>query len=249
MTQLKSTTFVCLDCETTGLDPKNDRIIEIALIIFKGSETLASFESLIDPQCIIPEASYSIHKISQDMVMGKPTIAKVLPEVLELVGKAPIMGHGIDFDIQIILEEAARAGISTTIQHNPRIDTVRLARIYGESPSNSLEMLRTHFSIQEEGAHRAMSDVTVNIQVFHRLIHMYTTLPEVLQVLARPIIMKHMPLGKYKGRLFKELPLDYLQWAVRQKFDQDLIHSIKQELQRRKKGNLFSQASNPFHAL
>jgi DNA polymerase-3 subunit epsilon len=249
MSHLKSTTLVCLDCETTGLDPKNDRIIEIALIAFKGVETVSSFESLVNPECLIPEASYDIHKISQEMLKGKPKVEQVLPEILQLIGKCPIVGHGIDFDIQIILEEAARAGIHTTIQNNPRIDTVRLARLYGESPSNSLETLRNHFSIQEEGAHRAMNDVTVNIQVFQRLTHGYTTISEILQALAKPIIMKHMPLGKYKGRLFKELPLDYLQWAVRQKFDQDLIYSIKQELQRRKKGNLFSQASNPFQSL
>jgi DNA polymerase-3 subunit epsilon len=55
-----------------------------------------------------------------------------------------------------------------------------------------------------------------------------------------------MPLGKHKGRLFKELPHEYLQWAAHQNFDQDLLFSIRTELKKRKKGGLFIQAANPF---
>ena len=52
------------------------------------------------------------------------------------------------------------------IEKQPFIDTLRMARLYGESPINSLERLRQHFNIAAEGAHRAMSDVIVNIEVF-----------------------------------------------------------------------------------
>jgi DNA polymerase-3 subunit epsilon len=58
-----------------------------------------------------------------------------------------------------------------------------------------------------------------------------------------------MPLGKHKGRPMKEIPLQYLQWIVHKGFDQDLLYSIRTELSRRKKGNLFSQSSNPFSNL
>jgi DNA polymerase-3 subunit epsilon len=57
--------------------------------------------------------------------------------------------------------------------------------------------------------------------------------------------MKYMPFGKYKGRPFSEIPLQFLNWASRIDFDQDLLHSIQLELKKRKKGGQFGQATNP----
>ena len=68
-------------------------------------------------------------------------------------------------------------------------------------------------------------------------------------MLEKPILLKAMPLGKHKGRLMKEIPVEYLRWAVNKDFDQDLLFSIRTELKRRKSGNQFSQSSNPFSTL
>jgi DNA polymerase III subunit epsilon len=249
MVLIKDATFVCLDCEATGLDPKSDRIVEIACATFTLEQTLESYESLINPGCIIPEASIAIHHISQEMVDGKPTIEQVLPQILQLVGRHPIVGHGINFDIDLIDEAAKRANIPCTIKKNLAFDTLRLARLYGESPSNSLQQLRMHFNIEEEGAHRAMSDVIVNIQVFKYLASQFKAIKQIIDVLSKPIALKNMPLGKHKGRPIKELPLDYLMWAARQNFDQDLLFSLRSEINRRKKGTSFAQNANPFATL
>jgi DNA polymerase-3 subunit epsilon len=45
--------FCCLDCETTGLDGRNDRIIEIAFVKFTFSEIIENYETLINPDCKI----------------------------------------------------------------------------------------------------------------------------------------------------------------------------------------------------
>jgi DNA polymerase III subunit epsilon len=249
MRQINQETFVCIDCETTGLDPKEDRIIEVAAARFTLKETLTQFESLIDPERTIPESSIVIHQITQDMVLNKPTIDKVLPELLELIGKHIIIGHGVGFDIELIANAADRAGIPHTLRSNSSLDTLRMARLYGESPTNSLEKLREHFNIPLEGAHRAMNDVIVNCDVFRFLAQRYKTIEQLFDVLSRPIKMKIMPLGKHKGRPLKEVPLQYLQWAVNKDFDNDLLYSIRSEIAVRKKGNHFSQSCNPFKEL
>ncbi len=249
MSDLEKKRFVCLDCETTGLDPKEDRVIEVACVEFTLEKKLDEFETLIDPCCEIPEVSIAIHHITNKMVAGKPKIEEVLPKVLDFVGNRTIVGHGIQFDIEVISHSCDRAGITKNLRDNPFIDTLRMARLYGESPINSLEHLRKHFNIGSEIAHRAMSDVVVNIEVFKHLLKGYTSLNQLNKILAKPILLKEMPLGKHKGRPFKDIPVQYLRWAAHQDFDQDLLFSIRTELKKRKQGNLFSQASNPFQDL
>ena len=65
---LEIDTFVCLDCETTGLEPTEDRLIEIGLMIFTFKEIQESYETLIDPQRPIPEVTIAIHHITDEMV-------------------------------------------------------------------------------------------------------------------------------------------------------------------------------------
>jgi DNA polymerase-3 subunit epsilon len=89
----------------------------------------------------------------------------------------------------------------------------------------------------------------VNIEVFKYLAQPYKTLESLYQVLSKPIEMKTMPLGKHKGRVFKEIPLNYLKWAIHQDFDQDLIHSIKNELKKRNQGNGFNHVGSAFSGL
>jgi DNA polymerase-3 subunit epsilon len=246
---LKLEVFVCLDCETTGLDVEQDRIIEVALSKFTFDSTLESFETLIDPECLIPESSREIHKISQDMVMGKPKVTEVLPQVFSMLKHHIVVGHGIAFDLKMLEMAAKRACVPSPLENIRSVDTLRLARLYGESPTNSLEILRRHFNIEAEGAHRAMSDVKVNIEVFKHLVGSFKTTEQLLQRLEKPILLKTMPLGKHKGRRFDEIPIDYLQWAANKDFDQDLLYSIRLELKNRKRGNQFEQASNPFSHL
>lgn len=241
--------FVCLDCESTGLDVEKEAIIEFAAVKFTLTEQLESMETLIDPARPIPEESTKIHHITDEMVKDKPKIGAVLPSILAFIGDHPVVGHGISFDINIIMASAARLGISHQLKNTPLIDTLRLARLYGGSQVNSLEALRRHFNILPEGAHRAMSDVQVNIEVFKHLSKPFRSLNEILERLKKPISMPLMPLGKHKGRKFSEIPIEYLRWAVNQDFDQDLLFSLRSELKKRKQGDQFMQAGNPFASL
>lgn len=249
MKPLKEEVFICLDCETTGLDTSSDRIIEIAAVKFTFEKKLESFEALIDPQVPIPAMSQAVHNISSEMLAGKPQAKEALAPFFKFLQNHTLIGHSIQFDLQILQKEAQRSQIPCSLDQAAYIDTLRLARLYGESPVNSLQMLREHFNIAPEGAHRAMNDVTVNIEVFKKLSQKFKTLKELMERLKKPILMKIMPLGKHKGRKFSEIPIDYLRWAIKKDFDMDLLYSIKTEIRKRESGKNFYQASNPFSHL
>lgn len=240
--------FVCLDCEATGLSDQ-DRICEIAIAAFTLEGIEDTFHTLIDPEMEIPQEVQKIHGISNEMCAGKPKMADVLPKIVSWLEGRTIVGHSIGFDLALLERAALAASLHPGSFKRASIDTLRLARLYGESPSNSLEVLRRHFNIEETQAHRAMDDVFVNIEVFRHLSRPFRSLDQMFERLKKPILFKFMPLGKYKGRMFSEIPLNYLVWASKQDYDQDLRFSIKEEIKKRRAKNTFIQAANPFSQL
>lgn len=248
---MKQETFVCLDCESTGLDTKNDRIIEVAAVVFTLDKNLQEFQSLIDGESVITPENQKIHNISQEMLIGQPKIKTVLPDLLKMIDGYILVGHGIGFDIALIAAEADRAQIPCNILKSRSFDTLRMARMYGESPVNSLDRLRQHFNIEERGMHRAMSDVLVNIEVFRALARPYKNTEDLFRLLEKPIMLRTMPLGPHKGKKFDELPDHYLKRAEKMDFDQDLLYSLRSEIRSRsgKKKNSFDQGGNPFFKL
>ncbi len=246
---LSEEVFICIDCETTGLDSAQDRIIEVAAVLFTFSNIESTFETLINPGCLISPESIQIHNIYDEMVQGKPAIDKIIPQILTLIDKHVIIGHGIQFDIDFLAAEAKRHRIPNQLDTCRSIDTLRLARLYGQSSTNSLENLRKHFNIPEEGAHRAMNDVMVNIEVFKHLTKSFKTTEDIFNRLKKPILLRIMPLGKYKGRPFSEIPIEYLYWGLKKDFDLDLTFSLKHELKRRRQKGRFENSANPFSAL
>lgn len=247
---IKNEVFVCLDCEFTGLDPEKDKILEIGCATFTIDKILSEFESLVDPQCPISEGALEIHHITPMMLEGQPKIVEVLPKFLPLIDDHIIIGHGISYDVKMIEKEAKQNVITSKLFKSKMIDTLRLARLYGDSPNNSLENLAKHFNVKVDGeVHRAMTDVKMNIEVFKHLVRRFKTVEDIFNVLSRPIKMKYMPLGKYKGRLFSEIPLQYLQYLAKLDFDQDLHFSIQAEIKKKKSGSQFSHATNPFMEL
>ncbi|RDB31869.1 putative quorum-sensing-regulated virulence factor [Candidatus Similichlamydia laticola] len=233
MQRIEETTFVCIDCEATGLNLEQDRIIEIALAVFKNGQIEEEYTTLLDPGCPIPSASEKIHLIRNEMVKGQPIFLEVAPQIFSLLERGAVVGHSISFDLELIRKEAERSGLDW--QGTPLlIDTLRLARSYGKCPLLSLDALCQHFGIPLECHHRAMSDVRSTISLFQRLVQGFTYLETVQTLLDKPIEMKFMPLGEYRGFAIRQLPLSYLKWATKKKFDLDLHYSLSKELQRRR---------------
>ncbi len=149
--------YVLLDLETTGGNPVQDRITEIALLRIENGSICARWQSLVDPQQPIPPFVQRLTGINQAMVAGAPRIEQLLPQVLELLDGAVLVAHNARFDHGFLKSAAARAGIDLRVR---TLCTVRLARrLYPQARGHGLDALLRRHGLQCSDRHRAMGDV------------------------------------------------------------------------------------------
>ena len=78
--------FVALDLETTGLDSHRDTIIEIGAVKYDGTKIVDRWQSLINPQRLIPTPIIQLTGITNEMVRDAPPIKAVIQEFADFVG-------------------------------------------------------------------------------------------------------------------------------------------------------------------
>lgn len=118
--------YTILDLETTGLDFHYDDIIEIAAIRYRNGLETARFSQLVSVGYSLPPIISEITGISDEMLLGCPTIREVLPKICDFLGDDIIIGHNICFDMHFV-NYAASMYLGKEIS-NKCIDTMRLSR-------------------------------------------------------------------------------------------------------------------------
>jgi DNA polymerase III epsilon subunit family exonuclease len=165
-------TIIVLDTETTGLDHKCEKLIEIAAVKMRGTEVIETFSSLVNPQKPIRYSSFLIHNISEEMVQDAPNIEDVLPSFLEFVGDYPFVAHNAIFDYSFI-NEAMKATYGKRFLNN-RIDTFEMYRsVFPDEASHGLNALLRRFGFDEDVVHRALDDAMCLAKVYPRLRALY----------------------------------------------------------------------------
>ncbi|MBW2998970.1 hypothetical protein KY321_05520 [Candidatus Woesearchaeota archaeon] len=157
--------YVILDLETTGLSKHYHKITEIAAMKIKNNEVIDKFEALINPQVPIPRFITKLTGITNEMVENEPTIEQIMPKFIEFLEDHPIVAHNATFDHGFLTTNAEKCGLEMT---NKKICTKKLAnRLMPNAPSKRLGALCEHFSIVNNQAHRAMSDVKATYQLLN----------------------------------------------------------------------------------
>ncbi len=163
------TTFVAFDTETTGLSAQNCRIIEIGAVKFNNSGILGSFNSLINPECHIPEECTQINHITDSMVESKPIIKELLPSFIDFIKDTVLIGHNVQFDIRFLDAELERCFMP--IAENTIIDTLQFSRwAFPEQQKYRQPLIASLLGIEVKDAHRAYDDAFVCANIFLNLI-------------------------------------------------------------------------------
>ncbi len=94
--------FVAFDLETTGLDPKKERIVEIGAVKFDRRGPIGRFSVLINPGIPMPAEASKINGITDAMLAGKPSLDEVLPDFIRFIAGAALVAHNAPFDCSFV---------------------------------------------------------------------------------------------------------------------------------------------------
>ena len=107
-------TYVSIDLETTGLNPKRDRIIEIGAIRVEQGQIVEEFSTFVDPGRKLEERITELTGIQDEDLTDAPQLDEVFPKLLEFMGELPLLGHRILFDYSFLKKAAVHLKVRKT---------------------------------------------------------------------------------------------------------------------------------------
>ncbi len=166
-----------LDTETTGLDAKTERVIEVGLVIGRGGEVLDRKSWLINPGMPIPQAATDVHGITNEQVADKPPFAAIVPELTAALEGCIAAAYNASFDRGFILAELERAQVDLASRPPAFrddvdwIDPLVFARELwkGQGESRALGAVAARLGIALERAHRATDDAEAALRVLYAM--------------------------------------------------------------------------------
>lgn len=164
--------LVAIDCETTGLDPRRDRIVSVAALpIYEGLRVAdtPSLDMIVDPGVPIPAVATAVHGLDAATVADAPSFAEAHASIVEALAGSVVVGHHVGFDLAILAHEARRAGLPWA--EPPHLDTAALvagvAHVGGEL--DLADLLRRFGIANTSGRHTASGDARMAADLFVEL--------------------------------------------------------------------------------
>lgn len=165
--------FTAIDVETTGLNPKSDKMIEVGAVKVRDGKITARYESLINPGRKLTERITELTGITNEMLKDAPLPEEVLPKLFEFIDGDILLGHSVMFDYSFIKRAAVNLGLMNGKENGYGIDTLRIARCHlKELESRSLPFLCKYYEIPHK-AHRAVNDAEAAAVLYGKLLEKF----------------------------------------------------------------------------
>ncbi len=158
--------YISLDLEMTGLNPKYDRIIEIGAVKVINGEVVENFSEFVNPGRKLSDDVRKLTGISEENLLNAETAGTVIPRLIDFCEDYPLVGHRIISDFSFVKKEAVNIKLSF---EKEAVDTLRLSRAcLPELPSKKLTDMCAYYNIEYE-AHRALNDAEATYKLFEKL--------------------------------------------------------------------------------
>lgn len=163
--------FVVFDFETTGLNAKSEKIIQIGALRYRSNEKVDEFITYVNPEKSIPGNITALTGIRNSDVKNAPTISQIFPRFIEFIGEDVLIAHNADFDMKFFLNNAYNLRVKKP--KNKVIDTLSVARKYIKNEKGlklenyKLPTLKNFLNISI-GSHNSADDCIVCAEVYKK---------------------------------------------------------------------------------
>lgn len=186
--RLSQIPFVVFDCETTGLLPHKDELVQLGAVRVHRNHLIEgeTIDRLIDPDRPIPASSTRIHGITDAMVAGAFSPKEAVTEFHHFARDAVVVAHNAPFDMAFIRRHSNGMGLEW---NQPILDTVLVSAVlFGINESHTLDDLCTRLGvvIPEHMRHTGLGDALATAEVLCHMLPMleargFETLADVLE--------------------------------------------------------------------
>jgi DNA polymerase-3 subunit epsilon len=240
-----------IDIESTGTNVRDDRIIDLAVLRIEpdGSRTDTTFR--VNPGIPIPSEAAAVHGITDADVAGCPMFKDKAREVFDLLDPCDLAGYNLlRFDIPMLVEELARAGIEFVAETRRVIDAQRI--YHQREPRDLSAAVQFYCGEWHIGAHGALADADATLRVLEGQFRRYKDLPNSMDDLHKYCSTRRpgfvdaagrfrwlngevvVNFGKKKGTPLRQLVAEkssFLQWMLSSDFPRETKKLIENAIQ------------------
>lgn len=194
--------FIVLDSETTGLDPRRDRLITIGAVAVKADQIILSDAFEVMLKIAYNSSAVTVHGITRDEAREGLDEPEAIEMFLPYLRDGVIVGHHILHDVET-LNAACERHFGMTLR-NRYIDTMDLtlhlqkdgAFAETEISGFSLDALCQLFEVEPHDRHTAGGDALITALIFLRLLHISRKFGRMtLGALSEPYVAEEMDEG------------------------------------------------------
>lgn len=171
--------WVALDCETTGLDTRRDRIVAIGAVRIVGNRLMTSqrLELLVRPERSLDVAAIKVHRLRERDVARGMAPEQAMRLLLDFIGSRPLVGYYLEFDVAMINREIrSMTGVGLP---QPKIEVSALYYDFmnRQRPANERDgpmdlrfaTIMSDLALPARDAHDALNDAVMAGLVFLKL--------------------------------------------------------------------------------
>ena len=177
-----SDTLAVFDTETTGLSPRDDRIVTAFLgVMGPDGELVERFSWLADPGVVIPPRATEVHGITTKMAQEQGrNAAEVVSEVVKEIRRVldagiPLVVYNASYDLTLTNWEARRYGLEPLDNPRPIIDPLVIDRALDtyRKGKRTLDVVSMHYGIINDHAHNAEGDAVTAGRVARAMVQKF----------------------------------------------------------------------------